>query len=224
MKITNYIHSTSFSVCVSYGFFEPSQRFQLRWPYFSQQYIQPAHPVRSNFSGDLREEVPFYWVNSMGLVKFCHSCPKLCWLQDGVKLYGQISTWRAGHLDQVILLVWPRVLTKVLTNLAPPEQLLPYVWLSHLQRKSDQGKFRASSIFREIYQVKDGSRFSIRDSDHILMQSHWAKIKVDKFYAFAKLACVSRVRFNTDKHEIQPEVFLFLQMCSMDNGMEFDHI
>ena len=37
---------------------------------------------------------------------FFYICPKLCWLA-GVSFYGPCSTWRAGHLDQVILLVWP---------------------------------------------------------------------------------------------------------------------
>ena len=36
-----------------------------------------------------------------------YSCPKLCWLLGEVSFYCQSSIWRAGSLDQVILLVWP---------------------------------------------------------------------------------------------------------------------
>ena len=31
----------------------------------------------------------------------------ICWSLTGVSVYGPFSTWRAGHLDQDILLVWP---------------------------------------------------------------------------------------------------------------------
>ena len=34
-------------------------------------------------------------------------CPKLCLSLAEVSFYGPCSNWRAGHLDQVFLLVWP---------------------------------------------------------------------------------------------------------------------
>ena len=37
-------------------------------------------------------------------------CPKLCWRLAGVSFYGPCSAWRAGRRDQVILLVWSKVL------------------------------------------------------------------------------------------------------------------
>ena len=40
-------------------------------------------------------------------MEFFYLCPKLCWRLAGVSFYGPYSSWRAGHLDQVILLVWP---------------------------------------------------------------------------------------------------------------------
>ena len=38
-------------------------------------------------------------------------CPKLCWRVAGVSFYGTYSTWpwKVGHLDQVIILVWPNL-------------------------------------------------------------------------------------------------------------------
>ena len=45
------------------------------------------------------------------LLEFIYLCPKLCWRLAGVSFYGPCSTWRAGYLDQVILLVWPKLLT-----------------------------------------------------------------------------------------------------------------
>ena len=63
---------------------------------------------RPHFIGYLREEEPFYWVNlGGGRWSFFYLCPKLCWRLAGVSFYGTCSTWRAGHLDQVILSVWP---------------------------------------------------------------------------------------------------------------------
>ena len=74
---------------------------------------------RPHFIGFLREEAPFYWLFERGgtillsksgrrLVDFFYLCPKLCWRLAGVSFYVPSSTWRAGRLDQVILLVWPK--------------------------------------------------------------------------------------------------------------------
>ena len=41
-------------------------------------------------------------------MEFFYLCQKLCWRLAGVSFYGPCSTWRAGRLDQVILLVWPK--------------------------------------------------------------------------------------------------------------------
>ena len=73
---------------------------------------------RHNFIGHFGEEAPLYSLFERGevillgkfgrrLVDFFYLCPKLCWRLAGVSFYGPCSTWRAGHLDQVILLVWP---------------------------------------------------------------------------------------------------------------------
>ena len=70
--------------------------------------------------GNFGEEVPFYRPFQGGgtillgkfgrrMVEFFYLCPKLCWRLAGVSFYVTCSTWRAGHLDQVILLVWPNV-------------------------------------------------------------------------------------------------------------------
>ena len=45
---------------------------------------------------------------SRRLVEFFYLCPRLCWRLAGICFYGQCFTWRAGHPDQVILLVWPK--------------------------------------------------------------------------------------------------------------------
>ena len=61
---------------------------------------------RTQFIGYLREDVhvPFYWVNLRGdLVEFFYLCSKLCWRVAGVSFYDQYFSWRAGHLDKVIL-------------------------------------------------------------------------------------------------------------------------
>ena len=74
--------------------------------------------MRHNFIGHFGEEAPFSWLFERGgaillgkfgrrLVDFFYLCSKLCWMLAGVSFYGPCSTWRAGHLDQVILLVWP---------------------------------------------------------------------------------------------------------------------
>ena len=64
---------------------------------------------RPHFIGYLREEGPFYWVNlGGGWWIFFYLCQKLCWRLAGVSFYVPSSTWRAGRLDQVILLVWPK--------------------------------------------------------------------------------------------------------------------
>ena len=68
------------------------------------------------------EEAPFYKQFGRGgtillgkfgrrSVEFFYLCPKLCWRLAGVSFYGLYFSWRAGHLDQVILLVWPNVKT-----------------------------------------------------------------------------------------------------------------
>ena len=41
-------------------------------------------------------------------MRFFYLFSKLCWRSTGVSLYGPCPTWRAGHLDQAILLVWPK--------------------------------------------------------------------------------------------------------------------
>ena len=38
---------------------------------------------------------------------FFYLCPKLYWRLAEISFYGPNSTWRAGRLDKVILLVWP---------------------------------------------------------------------------------------------------------------------
>ena len=66
---------------------------------------------RSHFIGYFREEAPFYWVNlGEGWRSFFYLCPKLRWRLAAVSFYGSCSTWRAGHLDQVILLVWHNII------------------------------------------------------------------------------------------------------------------
>ena len=69
---------------------------------------------RPHFIGFLREEGPLL-LSSSGrrLVDFFYLCPKLCWGLAGVSFYVPTSTWRAGRLDQVILLVWPYVRTYI---------------------------------------------------------------------------------------------------------------
>ena len=62
---------------------------------------------RLHFIGYLREEEPFYWVNLRGSWRSFYLYPKLGWRLAGVSFFGPYSTWRAGHLDQVILLVLP---------------------------------------------------------------------------------------------------------------------
>ena len=65
---------------------------------------------RPHFIGYFREEAPFYWVNlGGGFLNFFCLCQKPSWRLAGVSFYGPFSTWRAGHLDQVILLVWPKI-------------------------------------------------------------------------------------------------------------------
>ena len=73
---------------------------------------------RHKFIGHFGEEALFYWLFERGAIllgKFgrrlmeFYLCPKLCWRLAGVSFYGPCSTWRDGHLDQVILLVWPKV-------------------------------------------------------------------------------------------------------------------
>ena len=77
---------------------------------------------RHHFIGNFEEEAPFYLLFERGgsillakfgrrLVEFFYLCPKLCWRLTGVSFYGPCSTWRASHLDQVILLVWPKLST-----------------------------------------------------------------------------------------------------------------
>ena len=74
-----------------------------------------------HFSSNFGEEAPIYWVLKRGgnillskfgsrLVDFCYLRPKLCWLLAGASFYGPCSTWRAGRLGQVALLVWPNIL------------------------------------------------------------------------------------------------------------------
>ena len=41
-------------------------------------------------------------------------CAKLSWLLVGVSFYGPCSTLRDGGLDQVISLVWPKVIAPLL--------------------------------------------------------------------------------------------------------------
>ena len=73
---------------------------------------------RHHFIGSFGEEAPFYWLLQRGgtillgkfwrmLVELFYIWPKLWWRLTWVSFCGQCSTWRAGHLDQVILLVWP---------------------------------------------------------------------------------------------------------------------
>ena len=73
---------------------------------------------RYHLFGIFGEKALFYWPFEIGdtillrkhgrrLVEFFYICPKLCWMLAGVSFYGPCSTWRACHLDQVILLVWP---------------------------------------------------------------------------------------------------------------------
>ena len=73
---------------------------------------------RRHFIGDRNEEAPFYWLFERGgtillgkfvnrLVGYFYFFPKPCRRLAGVLFYGPSSTWRAGHCDQVILLVWP---------------------------------------------------------------------------------------------------------------------
>ena len=79
---------------------------------------------RHHFIGNFGEEAPFYWLFERGgaillgkfgrrLVEFFYLCPKLCWRLAGVSFYGPSTTWRAGRLDQVILLVWPYELVAI---------------------------------------------------------------------------------------------------------------
>ena len=71
---------------------------------------------RHHFIGNFEEEAPFYLLFERGgsillakfgrrLVEFFYLCPKLCWRLTGVSFYGP---YRAGHHNQVILLVWPK--------------------------------------------------------------------------------------------------------------------
>ena len=75
---------------------------------------------RHHFIGEFREEAPFYKLfqgggtNSLGkfgrrLVEFFYLCPKLYSRLAGVSFCGPCFTWRANHLDQDILLVWPNL-------------------------------------------------------------------------------------------------------------------
>ena len=41
------------------------------------------------------------------VVEFIYLHPKIRWRLAGVSFYSPFSTWRAGYLDQDILLVWP---------------------------------------------------------------------------------------------------------------------
>ena len=69
---------------------------------------------RPHFIGYFREEEPFYWVNLGGgwlsFFIYVQNCAG-GWLE--FLFYGPCSTWRAGHLDQVILLVWPKALCQI---------------------------------------------------------------------------------------------------------------
>ena len=70
---------------------------------------------RPHLIGNFGQEDPFYWQirkrrhHSIGkrLAEFSYLCPKLCLPLVGVSFYGPCSTWRAGRLEQVILLAWP---------------------------------------------------------------------------------------------------------------------
>ena len=75
---------------------------------------------RHHFIDNFGEEAPFHLLFERGeaillgklgkrLVEFSfYLYPKLCWRLAGVPFYGPCFTWRAGHLDQVVLLVWPK--------------------------------------------------------------------------------------------------------------------
>ena len=74
---------------------------------------------RHHFIGNFGQEAPFYWLFERGgaillnkskrkLVDFFYLRPKPSWRLAGVSFYVPSSTWRAGRLDQVILLVWPK--------------------------------------------------------------------------------------------------------------------
>ena len=82
-------------------------------------YFIPFSMRMHHFISNLGEEAPFYWqlwrggailLGKLGrrLVEFFYLCPKLCWRLAGVSFYGPRSTWRAGHLDHIILLVLPK--------------------------------------------------------------------------------------------------------------------
>ena len=55
------------------------------------------------------EEVPFscQFGGGGGPIFIDNVRPKPCWRLAGVSLYSPNSIWRAGRLDQIILLVWP---------------------------------------------------------------------------------------------------------------------
>ena len=40
-------------------------------------------------------------------------CPKLYWSLAEFSVQGRCSTWRAGHLDEVILFLWPKAQQRV---------------------------------------------------------------------------------------------------------------
>ena len=60
---------------------------------------------RHHFIGYLREEA-YFWEEVDGLFLFM-SKTIICWRLAGVSCSGSCSTSRAGHLDQLIFLVWP---------------------------------------------------------------------------------------------------------------------
>ena len=62
------------------------------------------------FIGTLGDLDPFYELFERGgTTLFIYFVGKLCWLLAEVSFYGKSSTRRPGHLDQVILLVWPNL-------------------------------------------------------------------------------------------------------------------
>ena len=59
---------------------------------------------KHHFIGNFGVEAPVYWLFERGGTILLDKAERRL---AGVSFNGPCSTWRAGHLDQVILLVWP---------------------------------------------------------------------------------------------------------------------
>ena len=64
--------------------------------------------MRPHFIGYFRQEKLFYWVNLGGSWWSFLFMPKTMLEVGWNVILWSMLYWRAGHLDQVILLVWPK--------------------------------------------------------------------------------------------------------------------